>query len=648
MTRTQKLFVLLSAGLFAAWSCSSYEPDTVLKDSRVTITMGENAAKPAWEAGDRVSAFAMDGTTPVSTYLFTATGSGSTAEFSCPTDIVTAQDYRFVYPNGENLRLEADGIRARIPVNQQPVEGSVDPDLYLCTGSTTSLSSGVNLSPLVAFVRFTILGGAAEDVVRATLSSAATLSGDVVFYDAESLHSQFYDIPADESNPSNYVQLDGRFSSGGTYFAAVVPGASGVNIQLTLEDVAGTTHVQEVKGVNLVPGQIADLGTVYLGNTLMGDREIFPIMTATKGKRPVVLMFVPDGFVEGSGPNSREEYVKACREGAAYLFNVEPLKSMKDYFTVYVTWKAASEAGPGTTFGTSLGLWYENYYGLTTAVRNGICEFAQGLCPEIQDGTIQPSQLGMLLLVNGRKNYGAVCEWSEANAKNEGRFVAVLDYSADYQWGSLPVGVTPSQWGGNVNGVGLEAKTDENGKTYTYTLTEADYRELGYTNYSGNLWGSLGTWKNTLLHEGIGHGLGRLQDEYWFSTTAYSGTAIPGQTRKPRQAMNISASATDYPWKNLMSLRDELIEKDPRYARIGMYQGGLAQYFSGVWKAERAGVMNDLRPYFGTWDRALIYERIMQLSGEREDFDVVNSMADLRTFLEADLANNGNYDPIRE
>jgi hypothetical protein len=58
--------------------------------------------------------------------------------------------------------------------------------------------------------------------------------------------------------------------------------------------------------------------------------------------------------------------------------------------------------------------------------------------------------------------------------------------------------------------------------------------------------------------------------------------------------------------------------------------------------------MNDLRPYFGTWDRALIYQRIMQMSGADPSFDVVADPADLRTFLDADLAVGGNYDPLRD
>lgn len=637
---------LLAAG-FAA-SCSLYEPDSVLGDTRVTIALDGSGVKDRWSGGDRVSAFAMDGARPVATYIFTTDGQGQSAEFRCPTGVAEASDYRFLYPADGSVSMGTDGIRASIPVRQEPVHGTLAPELFLSAGRSGSLSEEVRLRPMVALVRFTLLGGGAEEVVRVTLSSSADLTGTLVFYDADTVESAFYDVPAQEANPTNYVQMEGRFSSGGTYYAAVVPGAKGVSFQVTLEDATGNQHTETIRDISLRAGEVADLGTVYLGPSLLETGDIFPIMTATKGKKPIVLVFVPDGFVDGTGAGSREEYVKACREGAAYLFNVEPYKSNRDYFTVYVAWKAAAEQGVGTTFGTQLGLWYANYLGLPASAREGVCNFVQGLCPEILDGTIRPAELGMFLLVNGRKNYGAVCEWSETKAENEGRFVAVLDYSADYQWGSLPIGIEPAQWGGNTDTGAFEARTDENGNTYTYTLTETDYRELGYVNYSGSNWGYLGTWKNTLLHEGLGHGFGRLQDEYWFSTTPYNRSFIAGHEKNPHQGMNVSASATDYPWKNLMDLRDELIAKDPRYARIGMYQGGLANYFSGVWRPERTGAMLDLRPYFGTWDRALIYERIMRLSGEDPDYDVIHSLEDLRGFLEKDLATHGNYDPLRD
>lgn len=642
-------FFFLTLVLLAAVSCREYDPDSVLGDSRVRLELGNNEIKGSWKTGETVTVFAMNGSEPVTSYIFTASSNGRSSEFSCPTDIAETSDYRFVYPASSNISVSSDGIHATIPVIQTATEGRIGSEVAFLSGASRDVAGKVELSPLVSYVRFVLLGGAAENVRSVTISAQATLSGSIAFHDAATLRSVFNDVPADGANPAGYVSLEGRFTSGGTYYAAVLPGAENKTFQVTAEDASGNVRTVEIEGVSLRQGEIADLGTVYLGPALAEEGDIFPLMKATKGLKPVVLMFIPDGFTEGRGAGTREEYIKACREGAAYIFNVEPFRSNREYFTVYAAWKAAPEAGLGTTFGTSIGLWYNDYMGLSNAVRRNICDFAQSLCPEILDGTIRPAELGMFLIVNGRENYGAVCEWVESNPENEGRFIALVDYTGDYQWSeSLPVGVVPAQWGGNTSAGPIEARTDENGETYTYTLTENDLRDLGYVNYKGSSWGYLGTWKNTLLHEGAGHGFGRLQDEYWFSTTHYARTKIDGQEKNPRQGMNLSASMEDYPWKNLMSLRDELIQRDPRYARIGMFQGGLASYFSGIWRAEQVGAMNDMRPYFGTWNRALIYERIMHLSGERPDFDVVNNMEDLKTFLEADIATGGNYDPMRD
>ena len=640
----------LCIGVVAALTagCSTYEPDSVLGETRVKIRLEENGLLNRWASGDQVQAFAMNGTEPVSTYVFTASGDGTTTDFFCPTDVVETSHYRFVHPSGGNLSMADDGIRATIPVRQKAVPGTVDPELILCAGVSSTLDQEVSLRPLPAFARFTLLGGAATQVKSVTLTGTSTLAGSVVFLDATSLQSHFYDKPADGWNPSNYIQLTGDFESGCSYTAAVLPDASTDGLLLVVEDITGATRSFEVSASAFSSGTVTDLGTFYLGHSLVDEGDLIPIMTATKGPKPIVLLFVPDGWVEGTGEGSREEFIAACREGAAYLFNVEPFKTMREHFTVYIAWKAAEEAGIGTTFGTQLGLWYNNYLGLPSQARKAVCDFAESVCPELREGRIAARDMGIFLLVNGRKHYGAVCEWSEPDSRNEGRFIAVVDYSGTYtHTESLGPGVIPGQWGGNTSAGAFEARTDADGNTYTYTLTEQDYRELGYVNYSGGSWGYLGSWKNTLLHEGFGHGIGRLQDEYWFSTTAYTGKVINGHDMKPPRGLNVSASSTDYPWKKLMDLREELMAKDPRYGRIGMYQGGLASYFSGVWRPERAGAMNDLRPYFGAWDRALIYQRILQMSGINPDFDVRKEQ-DLRTFLEADLAMDGNFDPLRD
>lgn len=632
------------AALLAA-GCSGYEPDSVLEETRMRLGIEENAFKARWDSGDRVQVFAMNGTEPVSSYVFTAGTTGPVSGFTCPTEVVDASRYRFVYPSQDPVSVTSEGICVTIPVEQKVVSGGVAEESLLFAGEASTLKQTANLALVPAYLRFSLIGGAAQQVKRITFSSPVTLAGSVAFHDLASLHSCFLDQPFDGRNPSNYITVSGDFESGGTYTAAIVPGRHSVPLKAVVEDASGAIHSFDFPPVDFTSGEVTEIDPLYLGHSLVDEGDLIPVMTATKGVRPIVLMFLPDGWVEGTGEGSREEFVKACREAVSYMFNVEPFKSHRDYFTVYIAWKAAAEAGVGNTFGAQVGVWYANYLGLTAEARKNVCAYAEKACPEVQQGTIHPRDMGLFLLVNGRKNYGAVCEWSEPRSENEGRFVAVVDYSGTYvRFEELGAGVLPQGWGGTG---GQEVREDAAGNSYTYTLTEDDYRALGYVKYTASNWGYLGTWKNVLLHEGFGHGFGRLDDEYWTTSDGYSGKSISGHGMLPTRSLNVSASREDYPWKGLMDLREELIAKDPRYARIGVFQGGMARYATGIWRSEYTSAMNDLRPYFGVWDRALIYQRIMQMSGTDPDFDVRRE-ADLRTFLARDLATNGNYDPLRD
>ena len=80
----------------------------------------------------------------------------------------------------------------------------------------------------------------------------------------------------------------------------------------------------------------------------------------------------------------------------------------------------------------------------------------------------------------------------------------------------------------------------------------------------------------------------------------------------------------------------ELMELDPRYGRIGVFQGG-ATYMYGCWRSERASGMMDDRLYFSAWQRYLIVRRIMTLSGDLSSFN-----------FDSWLAKDVTIDPLRD
>ncbi len=99
---------------------------------------------------------------------------------------------------------------------------------------------------------------------------------------------------------------------------------------------------------------------------------------------------------------------------------------------------------------------------------------------------------------------------------------------------------------------------------------------------------------------------------------------------------NLAHDPTAAPWKS--DLLDyplaTLVEKDANYGRIGAFQGG-GTYMYGRWRSEMISCMIDNRFYFSTWQRMLIVQRIMTLSGST--FDV-----------ESFWANDVTTDPVRD
>ena len=79
---------------------------------------------------------------------------------------------------------------------------------------------------------------------------------------------------------------------------------------------------------------------------------------------------------------------------------------------------------------------------------------------------------------------------------------------------------------------------------------------------------------------------------------------------------------------------ETLVEKDPNYGRIGIFQGGGTKMF-GRWRSEMISCMIDNRYYFSTWQRMLIVKRIMSLSG---------SEFNASSFWEKDVTT----DPVRD
>lgn len=124
--------------------------------------------------------------------------------------------------------------------------------------------------------------------------------------------------------------------------------------------------------------------------------------------------------------------------------------------------------------------------------------------------------------------------------------------------------------------------------------------------------------RGVLQHEAGGHGIGWLADEYMYHRAfiqkcGCSCCGHDGDLRKYHATgyglnLSLSGKYKEVPWSHLIF--------NQRYGDIAdIYEGG---YFHsrGVYRSEYNSCMNNNVPYFSTWCRQLIVQRIMKLAGE--------------------------------
>lgn len=119
---------------------------------------------------------------------------------------------------------------------------------------------------------------------------------------------------------------------------------------------------------------------------------------------------------------------------------------------------------------------------------------------------------------------------------------------------------------------------------------------------------------NATLHEAIGHGLGRLADEYSNVPSIAVSQNLEEDVRwrhfTHNMYLNISISddLEELPWKHFIG--------QPGYEMVGCYEGGYYRT-KGVWRPEENSIMRSaLFRHFNAPSRELIVKRIKQLAGE--------------------------------
>lgn len=290
------------------------------------------------------------------------------------------------------------------------------------------------------------------------------------------------------------------------------------------------------------------------------EDQSLSLQKATKGNG-IDLVFIGDGY--DAADISSGMYIEDMKQEMEYLFGVEPYTTYRDYFNVYTAIALSEDSGV-----ENINHWRNTKFDVCTG-----------------DGCSKDGQ----------------------------RLTANWEYALDYCAETIPSTVNkPNPQVGCI----LVGNTDiYEGVTYTgdsfcAVVTKSTER------YPLDA-------RGLVQHEAGGHGIGWLADEYIYHYDRIQNCGCPCCEHVAELlglqswgfAFNLSLNGKhkEVPWSHLVF--------HPSYGDIvDVYEGGFF-HSRGVYRSEINSCMNNNVPYFSTWSRQLIVERIMKLAGETFDIN---------------------------
>lgn len=282
----------------------------------------------------------------------------------------------------------------------------------------------------------------------------------------------------------------------------------------------------------------------------------------TKGKG-INIVFIGDGY--DAEDISKENYLNDIKEGMEYFFAIEPYKTYKDYFDVYVDFPMSYESGVcsnvniwrttkfDTTYGAgNNGRLKVNFDDMMSYVLNDVTGTV------VNEGNVD--QTLIISILNSDVYEGLTNMWSTGAA------IAAVPHSR-----------------------------------YSYPN---DFRGL-------------------IQHEAGGHGFGKLDDEYIYhrahirkcTCVCCSHTDDVEYSKSIGWSRNVSLNGKykDIDWKHLIF--------DDRYQDIVDIYEGAHMHGAGIYRSELNSCMNNNVPYYSTISRQTMVERILDYAGEKFDFE---------------------------
>ncbi len=269
------------------------------------------------------------------------------------------------------------------------------------------------------------------------------------------------------------------------------------------------------------------------------------------------LVFVGDGFT--ASDIASDEYLELIRYQVECFFSIEPYRSMRDYFNVYVTFPLSQEQGINTMY-----TYVNNRFGTL----QGQSELA-GLCGSGQMLTESDEVLKYVL-----KN---------APVSDQYRTLIVLvPNTTDY------AGNTILDYDEYDNIVGSIALCPPSARPYPQDT------------------------RGIIQHEAGGHAFALLGDE-GISQNGYAPSHVINEIERGHWKglypnLATTGKLSNVPWADFIF--------NPAYSsRVDVFEGGWG-YTRGIYRPEANSCMNYGIPYYNTPSRLSIYRRIKALSGE--------------------------------
>ncbi|MBR5736765.1 MAG: Ig-like domain-containing protein [Bacteroidales bacterium] len=302
--------------------------------------------------------------------------------------------------------------------------------------------------------------------------------------------------------------------------------------------------------------------THYESTSYAADGKVTALQTASVGNG-VDLVITGDAFSDRQISNGTFE--KAAKQAVADLFSVEPLKSLKNRFNIYLVNAVSKNEeyfnGNSTVFG--------GVFGGGSAVGGIDAEVYEYAKKAVGDG-VRMDNVTVLVLMNSQRDGGTT-------------------YMDNPEDASIFAGGPSVAW--------------------------ITYKDVSVSSGVSNLAG-------TVIHEVGGHAIAKLADEYAYRDAGkISASSVDYVKAKQKLGWYQNVDFTSDPkatfWSKFVGDSNFASEK------IGAYEGGFT-FWSGVWRPTEQSVMNDSNHHteFNAPSRAQIYTRVMKLSeGSSWNFD---------------------------